>query len=71
MDKKGFLIGFLKKSRRVFAKKAYNAGRASNIVQDGNREWITILAAICADGTRLLPGLIYQAVSGNIQDTWL
>lgn len=29
------------------------------------------MAKICADGTRLSPALIYKAVSGNLQDTWL
>jgi hypothetical protein len=38
---------------------------------DGNREWITTIACICADTTALSSGLIYQAASGNIQDTWL
>ena len=42
-----------------------------HVCQDGNREWITILATIYADGSHLSPGLIYQAISGNIQDTWL
>ena len=41
------------------------------MIQDGNREWITTIACICADGSSLPPALIYQAVSGNIQDTWL
>jgi hypothetical protein len=41
------------------------------MLQDGNREWITLLACICADGTKLTPSLIYQVASGNIQDTWL
>jgi hypothetical protein len=41
------------------------------MLQDGNREWITIIACICADGLALPPALIYQAVSGKIQDTWL
>ena len=71
MDEKGFLIGFLTKLRRIFSKKAFDDGRIKNISQNGNREWITIIATICADGTSLSPGLIYQAVSGNIQDTWL
>ena len=39
--------------------------------QDGNRDWITLLGAVCADGTALPPALIYGASSGNIQDTWL
>ena len=71
MDEKGFLIRFLQKARRVFTKEAFNSGRLRNISQDDNREWITVLATICADGITLSPGLIYQAVSGNIQDSWL
>ena len=31
MDKKGFLIGFLIKLRRIFSKKAFNKGRIKNI----------------------------------------
>jgi hypothetical protein len=71
MDKKGFLIGALQKVKRVFTKKAFEAGRLKHVVQDGNREWITVLGAICTDGSTLSPALIYQAVSGNIQNTWL
>jgi len=40
-------------------------------LQNGNREWITTIACICADKTSLSPGLIYQAVSGNLQDSWV
>lgn len=39
--------------------------------QDGSREFISLLACICADGTALPPGLIYQAESGDLQDIWL
>jgi DDE superfamily endonuclease/Tc5 transposase DNA-binding domain len=70
MDEKGFLIGQLSKVRRIFTRKAYEAGRVKHVMQDGSREWITHIATICADGTSLSPGLIYQAVSGNIQDSW-
>jgi len=69
MDKKGFLVGFLTKARRVFSKAAFKSGRLTNTIQDRSREWITVLAIICADGTALLLGLIYQAVTSNIQDS--
>ena len=73
MDEKGFLIGVLSRMKRVFSRERYEAGESKNHIQDGNREWITLLACICADGTALTPSLIYQAASGNIpvQDTWL
>ena len=69
MDEKGFLLGFIQKTRRIFSRAAFEAGRIKHMIQDGNREWITLLATIFADGTKLSPGLIYQAVSGNIQDS--
>ncbi|MFL6546931.1 MAG: hypothetical protein ACJ8LM_17345 [Candidatus Udaeobacter sp.] len=71
MDEKGFLIGVLQKVQRIFTKEAFEKGKLLGAGQDGNREWITVLATICMDGTFLPPGLIYQALSGNIQDTWL
>ena len=71
MDEKGFLIGHMKKKRRIFSRSAFELGRMQNVIQDGNREWITVVAAICADQTALAPTLIYQATTNNVQDTWL
>lgn len=71
MDEKGFLIGVLSKGKRIFSKQKYEQGGLKQRLQDGNREWITTIACICADGTSLSPGLIYQAVSSKIQDSWL
>ena len=31
MDKKGFLISYLKKLKRIFSKTAFNSGRVNNI----------------------------------------
>ena len=45
--------------------------RIAGASQDGNREFITLIAAICADGSSLPPSLIYQGASYNLQDTWL
>jgi hypothetical protein len=39
--------------------------------QNGNRENITLIAIICANGSRIPPALIYQSETGLIQDTWL
>ena len=71
MDEKGFLIGILSKMKRIFSRKKYEEGSIKQLIQDGNREWITTIAAICADGSVLPPGLIYQATTGLIQDSWL
>jgi hypothetical protein len=41
------------------------------MLQDGNREWISLLACVCADSTALPLALIYAADSKNIQYTWV
>jgi hypothetical protein len=68
MDEKGFLIGWASKQQRIFSKQS-NTSR--NVLSDGNREWITLLACICADGTALPPGIIFAGSSGQLQDTWV
>ena len=71
MDEKGFLIGHLQKVRRIFPKALMQQQRLLGTGQDGSREWITLIATICADGSSLPPALIYKAVSGDLQDLWL
>ena len=71
MDEKGFLIGVLRKMRRVYSKEAFQKGNIIAAGQDGNREWITLVASICMDGSWIPPTLIYQAVSGDVQNTWV
>jgi hypothetical protein len=71
MDEKGFLIGHLQKVRRIFPKALMQQQRLLGTGQDGSREWITLIATICANGSSLPPALIYKAVSGDLQDSWL
>jgi hypothetical protein len=71
MDEKGFLLGVLTRSKRIFSRRLYEEGKIKAHIQDGNREWITLLACICADGSALDPAIIYQSASGSIQDSWL
>jgi hypothetical protein len=63
------MLGILTRSKRVFSRRLYEEGKIKAHIQDGNREWITLLACICADGSALAPALIYQSASGSIQDT--
>ena len=39
--------------------------------QDGNREWVSLLAAICADGTALPRGIIFASKNSTIQSRWV
>ena len=71
MDEKGFLLGKIQKGKRIVPVESLKSGRVTGSGQDSSREWISLLAAICMDGTYLPPALIYAAVSGNIQDTWV
>jgi hypothetical protein len=71
MDEKGFMIGVSKKRKRIFSRSAYEQGKQRQHLQDGNREWITTIGCICANGTALSPGLIYMAKSGLIQSSWV
>jgi hypothetical protein len=39
--------------------------------QDGFQEWIIVVAAVCADGTALPPGLIYESANCTLQLSWV
>jgi hypothetical protein len=71
IDEKGFMIGVVTKTKRIFTKYLHDDRRLLGVLQDGNREWITVVGAICADGTAVPPMLIYKAVSGLLQDSWV
>jgi hypothetical protein len=71
MDEKGFLIGITGRSKRVFSKRMYDRGEVTQALQDGSREWITLLACVCADGSALPPGLVYKAASSSIKSSWV
>jgi hypothetical protein len=70
MDEKGFMIGVTGRSKRVFDKGIYDRKGVTAAVQDGSREWVTVLACICSDGTALSPALIFQSAAGAIQSSW-
>ena len=52
-------------------RESLKAAQCKYTCQDGNREFISLLACICADGTALPPALIYQSNSYDIQSTWV
>jgi hypothetical protein len=70
MDEKGFMIGVLQSSRRYFNASEAKSKRLKGAGQDGNREWITIIASICQEGKPPPPAIIYAAAINNHQDTW-
>ena len=70
-DDKGFLIGLAQKLKRFMTKKIYDSGKIKGAKQDGSREFISLLASICTDGTKIPQALIYKGKSGDLQNTWL
>ncbi|KAJ6436785.1 DDE superfamily endonuclease, CENP-B-like protein [Purpureocillium lavendulum] len=71
VDEKGFLLGVINRTKRVFALSVKKQGKLLGAAQDGNRSWITFLACVCQDLSALPPFLIYQGKPGQVQDTWL
>jgi len=71
MDEKGFLIGIVGRSKRIFSRRMWEKKEVRASLQDGNRAWITLLACICADGSALPLSLIYEAANKGIQSSWV
>ncbi|KAJ8118948.1 hypothetical protein OPT61_g162 [Boeremia exigua] len=71
MDEKGFAIGVLGKSKRIFDRRAWEKGEVRQSLQDGNREWVSLLACICADGTALPPSVIFASKNSTIRARWV
>ena len=43
----------------------------TSALQDGNREWVTLLSTVCADGSALPPAIIFQSANNTLQDLWV
>jgi hypothetical protein len=71
MDEKGFMIGVTTRSKRVFSRRQWERKEVRAALQDGSREWITLLATVCADGTALPPAIIYQSDNSTLQAAWV
>ena len=71
MDEKGFMIGVTGRSKRVFDKLLFGQKQFKQSLHDGNREWVTLIAAICADGSRLPPGIIFPAAGRAVRAGWV
>ena len=52
-------------------REAYRTGRIRQNMQDGNREFISLLAFVNALGQRFDPTLLYQGKCRDLQDSWV
>jgi hypothetical protein len=69
MDKKGFLISIIQKSRRIIPVKQLR--KTIGALQDRSREFITLITYISAAGRRLPPLIIFGSQSRDIQASWI
>jgi hypothetical protein len=70
MDEKGFLVSITTRLKLIFTKAIWASKERTAAVQDGNREWIILLACVCASGDSLPLALVYQSSSG-LQSGWV
>jgi hypothetical protein len=59
----------IKFRKRILNKQAYQTGCIRFVQRDCSCEFISFFAYVCANGILLLPVLIYQGASGDLQDT--
>jgi hypothetical protein len=59
MDEKGFFVGINSRTKRIVSKAIWELKERTAALRDGNREWVTLLACVCASGESLPPALIY------------
>jgi hypothetical protein len=53
------------------AREALESRRILGAIQDGSREFISLLACVCADGSSIPPALIYKGESNDLRDSWV
>lgn len=61
MDEKGFLLGITSRSEGSTIELSMKSHQAQQAIQDSSREWIALIACICADGSTVDPSLIYRS----------
>ena len=66
VDEKDFLIDFSRTKKRIILLESLKEKRITGTSQDGNREFITLITSICANGSYLSPALIYKGESYDL-----
>jgi hypothetical protein len=65
------LIGILGRLKRTSSRRMWENGEVTAPLQDKSREFFTLLACCCADGSALPSGFIYAAANGAIRSAWV
>ena len=59
MDEKGFQLGWVGSTKRIFSRRLYEQKGARQALEDGLTKWITVIACIYLDGIALSLTLIF------------
>jgi DDE superfamily endonuclease. len=70
-DEKEFLLDICQSTKWIVFISSLKKKQILDVVQDESREFLSLLASICANGSGPSPALIYQGKSWDMQDTWL
>lgn len=66
MDESAFMLGRGRKARVIGRKQSGGKRiKQSHVHQDGNRETVTVVETICADGSTLIPTVVYRGKRFN------
>ena len=57
--------------QRVITNQSLKSGKTTKAIQDGSREFVTVLACCSVGGISIEPTLIYAGKSRDLQDTWV
>jgi hypothetical protein len=71
MDEKGFMIGVVGRTKGVFSKQLWESKRMTSALQNRSRDWVTVVATICADETTLPSCIIYTSANSTLQQSWV
>lgn len=63
MDEKGVQLGVGKRTKVLVDREQKDIGK----LEDGNRELITIIECLCADGSALPPSVVYQGIRRDLE----
>ena len=70
-DEKRFMIEVGITATRIMTLEEMRSGEIIGASQNGNKEWVLLLAAIYAIAIKIPPVLIYQGGSGDLQNSWV
>jgi hypothetical protein len=63
MDEKGIQLGMGKRVRAIVDRDQ----KTIHQVEDGNRELVTVIECVCADGTAIRPSVVFKGIRRNLE----